>query len=189
MSIVLHYLRIFLLLGIGLLATPAHALNIFMNFPGIVGTSLDAAHTGEIVLLNWAWGVVNSGNLNLVDGGGATIEFQNFRITKEVDRASPPLALRVATGEVEDMDVVISDVVTFAGSSQDVRTATLKNVRVTSLSAVITDSGQMIETLELVADEVLFKFVTFSNTGQITSTCFRVDFLDAENSSETDCPS
>ena len=45
------------------------AVDIFIKIGDIKGESMDKAHKDEIDVLNWSWGMAQSGNMH-VGGGG-----------------------------------------------------------------------------------------------------------------------
>ena len=78
-----------------LAALPAPAaLNMFMNINGIPGESTDPAHTNQVDVLAWSWGMSQSGNF-LTSG---KVNIQDLSFTKYVDKASPLLMSRCASG-------------------------------------------------------------------------------------------
>ena len=93
-----HFFYLFLGL-IGFKATPAMAaLDMFMCIEGLEGETKDPRHPGCMDVLAWSWGASNSG---LSGGGGAgKVNFQDFSVTKYLDKASPDIMLHTANGKV-----------------------------------------------------------------------------------------
>ncbi len=61
---------------------------------------MDDSHGKEIDLLAWSWGMSQSGTFHVGAGGGAgKANFQDISITKFIDKASPTLMAKIATGE------------------------------------------------------------------------------------------
>jgi len=76
------------------------AQDIFLKIDGVPGESLDAKHAGEIQVLDWAFGVSQTGDFHLGGGGGAgKASFQDFQFVHRVDKSSPRLFLACASGE------------------------------------------------------------------------------------------
>ncbi len=77
------------------------AVDMFLDFGSMIqGESTDKAHAGTVDVLAWNWGMANSGSTHV--GSGAVTgmaSFQDLSLTKYVDRSSPALLLRCATGE------------------------------------------------------------------------------------------
>ena len=89
-----------LCLAAGLSALPVHAaLNMFLDLGSdIPGESTDPAHTNQVDVLAWSWGMSNSG---IVGGGGPSggkVNVQDLSLTKYVDKSSPLLMLNCARG-------------------------------------------------------------------------------------------
>lgn len=76
------------------------AVDMFLKLDGIDGESQDDSHGKEIDLLAWSWGMSQSGTFHAGAGGGAgKANFQDISITKYVDKASPTLMAKIATGD------------------------------------------------------------------------------------------
>jgi type VI secretion system secreted protein Hcp len=76
------------------------AVDMFLKLEGIDGEALDDKHAGEIDVLSWSWGMSNSGTFHVGGGGGAgKVNVQDINITKYVDLASTPLALKCCNGD------------------------------------------------------------------------------------------
>lgn len=74
--------------------------NIFLNVDGIKGESTDAKHKDEIEVISYSWGVSQTAGLIFGGGAGAgKAKFNEFVITKKLDKSSPKLMLTVATGK------------------------------------------------------------------------------------------
>ncbi|HEY7208418.1 MAG TPA: type VI secretion system tube protein Hcp [Gaiellaceae bacterium] len=75
------------------------ASDIFAKLGDIKGESLDDKHKDEVELLSWSWGV--SHPVAHAGGGGSAAgkpTFHDFSFTHKIDRASPVLMQRCATG-------------------------------------------------------------------------------------------
>lgn len=84
-----------------LVGLPAQAaVDMFLDLgPDIPGESTDKVHAGKVDVLAWSWGMSNSGSTHVGGGGGAgKSSFQDLSLTKYVDKASPKLMLKCATG-------------------------------------------------------------------------------------------
>jgi type VI secretion system secreted protein Hcp len=76
------------------------AVDVFLKLGDIKGESKDAAHKGEIDVLSWSWGVSQTGTMGVGGGGGAgKANFNDLSIMHSVDKASPVLMAKCATGE------------------------------------------------------------------------------------------
>jgi type VI secretion system secreted protein Hcp len=75
-------------------------VDYFLKIDGIAGESQDAKHKGEIEIESFSWGVSQTGAHAAGGGGGAgKVHFHDLTITKTVDKASPNLFLKCASGE------------------------------------------------------------------------------------------
>ena len=76
------------------------AVDMFLKLNNIDGESVDKSHAKEIDILSWSWGMSQSGTTHIAQGGGAgKVSVQDISITKYVDKASPTLMSKIATGE------------------------------------------------------------------------------------------
>lgn len=76
------------------------AADIFAKLGDIKGESLDDKHKDQIELLSWSWGVANAGTRSAGGGGGAgKPTFHDLSFTHKIDKASPALLQRCATGQ------------------------------------------------------------------------------------------
>ena len=107
--------------------------SIFARIGMIKGESQDAKHKDEIDVLSWSWGVASSGTLAQGGGGGAgKAHFQDLTFTHHVDKASPTLMTRCATGQhIKDATITVRK----AGESPvEYLVITMSDVLVTSVS-------------------------------------------------------
>jgi type VI secretion system secreted protein Hcp len=78
----------------------AAAVDYFLKIEGVDGESKDDKHKGWIELESYSFGVTNSGVMASGGGGGAgKAKFNEFTMTKLVDKSSPILMLETATGK------------------------------------------------------------------------------------------
>jgi type VI secretion system secreted protein Hcp len=76
------------------------AVDMFMKVEGISGESMDKAHSGEIDVLAWSWGVSQSGTFHMGGGGGSgKANVQDLSFTKYVDASSHALQLACLNGK------------------------------------------------------------------------------------------
>jgi len=75
------------------------AVDMFLTLDGVKGESKDQAHTQDIDILSWSWGMENSGSAH--EGGGAgsgKVTVQDVNITKYIDSSSPKIMLSCCDG-------------------------------------------------------------------------------------------
>jgi len=76
------------------------AVEYFLKLDDIEGESRDETHKKQIEIESYSWGLSQSGTMALGGGGGAgKVQFQDFHFTKKIDKSSPMLFLKCATGE------------------------------------------------------------------------------------------
>ena len=82
------------------MASAPALLDYFLKIEGIAGESMDSKHKGEIDVESWSWGANNTGSHATGSGGGAgKVQMQDFHFTMKLNKASPSLFLKCATGE------------------------------------------------------------------------------------------
>ena len=75
------------------------AVDMFLKIDGVEGESKDKAHTKQIDVLAWSWGLSNSGSAHTGGGAGSgKVNVQDVSITKWIDSASPKLVLACCEG-------------------------------------------------------------------------------------------
>jgi type VI secretion system secreted protein Hcp len=74
------------------------ASDIFAKIGDIKGESTDSKHKGEVEILSWSWGLMQTPSP--IGGGGGTgkVNFSDFHMTHRIDKASPILMKACATG-------------------------------------------------------------------------------------------
>jgi type VI secretion system secreted protein Hcp len=76
------------------------AVDYFLKIDGIEGESQDATHRGEIQLSSWSWGATNTGTMQAGGGGGGgKASMHDFSFTMPVNKATPKLMQKLASGE------------------------------------------------------------------------------------------
>jgi type VI secretion system secreted protein Hcp len=76
------------------------SVDVFLKLGDIKGESKDAKHEGEIDVLSWSWGLSQTGNVGSGGGAGAgKANFNDLNFMHALDKASPTLMLKCATGE------------------------------------------------------------------------------------------
>jgi type VI secretion system secreted protein Hcp len=76
------------------------AVDYFLKIEGIQGESKDSKHADEIDLISWSWGESQTGTMSAGGGGGAgKVAMQDFHFVMKVNKATPVLILKCASGE------------------------------------------------------------------------------------------
>lgn len=75
-------------------------MDVFLKLGDIEGEARDAAHKGEIDVLNWGWGVNQSGTMSIGGGGGSgKVNVQDLSVSKYVDTSSTNAFLKCCNGK------------------------------------------------------------------------------------------
>ncbi|AMB84272.1 Hcp1 family type VI secretion system effector [Pseudomonas agarici] len=116
------------------------AVDIFIKIGDIKGESQDEAHKDEIDVLNWSWGMSQSGNMHAGSGGGAgKVEIRDLAINKYIDKSTPNLMMYCSSGK--HIDKVRLTVRKAGGDSQvEYLVINLEEVIITSLSTGVSGS-------------------------------------------------
>src|SRR6185436_633220 len=76
------------------------AVDVFLKLGDVKGESKDSKHAGEIDVLSWSWGLSQTGTMSFGGGGGAgKANFSDLNFMHALDKASPVLMTKCATGE------------------------------------------------------------------------------------------
>ena len=76
------------------------AVDMFMKIDGISGEAKDSAHSDEIDVIAWTWGLQQSGSRHMGGGGGSgKVNVQDLSFTKYVDKSSTDLMLFCCNGK------------------------------------------------------------------------------------------
>jgi type VI secretion system secreted protein Hcp len=138
-------------------ATDARAANeLFLTWPGIIGSSTVQGHVGDIELLSYSQNASNTANQDSTGRGGTAICGQ-ITITKRIDSTSPIFLGMVLSGRRTSGPVTI----TFAKSVQDTTfyTVALRDVLPTSITqSDSTGPEKITETIVMSAVKFLFTF-------------------------------
>jgi len=84
----------------GPIPQPAAASDYLLEIDGIKGESTDKKHKDTIEISSFSWGMSQTGSFSSGGGGGAgKVSFQDLHFTTKINKASPLLAKRCATGQ------------------------------------------------------------------------------------------
>lgn len=76
------------------------AVDILLKIDGIDGESVIQDHEKEIDILDWNWGMSQSGTMHHGGGAGSgKVDIQDLSLTKYVDKSSPNLMRACCNGE------------------------------------------------------------------------------------------
>lgn len=76
------------------------ATDIHLKIEGIKGESKDAKHKDEMEITDWSWSFVQPSTMGSGGGGGAgKVTMEAIEFGKNMDLATPTLAIKCCTGE------------------------------------------------------------------------------------------
>ena len=100
------------------------AVDMFLKLNGVDGEAKDKAHTKEIDVLSWSWGMSNSGSAHVGGGAGSgKVSVQDLSVTKYLDSSSAKIMLSCCDGTHFDTAVLT---VRKAGGEKPVEYVTIK---------------------------------------------------------------
>jgi len=106
-------------------------VDYFLKLDGIDGESSDSKHKGEIEIESFSWGATNTTTSTGGSGGGAgKVQFQDIHFVSKINKASPTLFSRCATGE--HIKVATLSCRKAGGGQQEFLKITLQEVLVSS---------------------------------------------------------
>jgi type VI secretion system secreted protein Hcp len=141
------------------------AVDMFLKMEPVKGESRDSAHSKEMDVLAWSWGMSQSGTTHMGGGGGSgKVNVQDLSLTKYVDAASTYLQQACCNGQHFDEATLT---VRKAGKDPvEYIIITMKEIIVTSVSTG--GSGgedRLTENVSLNFAEVKVKYVEQSDKG------------------------
>jgi type VI secretion system secreted protein Hcp len=109
------------------------AIDTFLKLGTIKGESVVKGFEDQIQVLSWGWGMTQSGTMHTASGGGAgKVDVHDLQITKNMDAASPNLALACSKGT--HYDTAVLTMRKAGGTALEYVTLTLTDVLVSSYS-------------------------------------------------------
>ena len=142
-------------LMLGMTAPCEAALNLFLHIDGIPGDSTAVGHTADSDVSDFEFGM---------SGGGPNPSF-SLSLDKNVNIASPTLALNCANGTTNTSATVSCYRTTSGGSLALVYSIVVSNVVVTSVSTSASAGGSPAESLSLRFNWIQWTYVPSTGTG------------------------
>lgn len=106
-------------------------VDFFLKIEGVPGESTDSKHKGEIDVESWSWGATNAGDSAVRGGmGSGKVAMQDFHFVMKVNKASPKLMEKCATGEHIGKAVMVCRKA--GGEQQEFLTVTMTDLLVSS---------------------------------------------------------
>ena len=146
--------------------------DIFGKIGDIKGESNDAKHPGEIEILSYSWGVSQTGTMSFGGGGGAgKANFQDFNFMHYLDKASPVLLQRCATGEhIKEATITVRK----AGQKEPLEYLIIKlsDILVSSVSSSGTGDASTSESVTLNYAKVIVEYKPQKADGSLDAGVF-----------------
>jgi len=146
--------------------------DIFGKIGDIKGESNDAKHKDEIEILSYSWGVSQTGTMSFGGGGGAgKANFQDFNFMHYLDKASPVLLQRCATGEhIKEATITVRK----AGQKEPLEYLIIKlsDILVSSVSSSGTGDASTSESVTLNYAKVIVEYKPQKADGSLDAGVF-----------------
>ncbi len=157
---------------------PAQAGDLFLKLGNLEGESTEGKFKNWIDVLAWSWGASNNAGEAQSGGGGGKIipSFDDIKIIKGYDKASPELMVAVAQGtSYPDAELSVNR---FDGNNDllEYMKVSLENVIVSRIAIGTTDQDDNVaETLTLNFSKIEVEYTQFDEQGKQTGSfkgCF-----------------
>lgn len=147
----------------------ADAANVdyFLKIEGVDGESASEKHKGEIEILSYSWGVSQQGGGGSASGGAGAgkATFQDFTFVKNMDRSSPLLFVKAATGEHIKEVVLTGEVAGKRG--QKFMEIKMSDVLISSYKQAGSDGGVPTDSFSLNFAKIEFKYYPADKSGAL----------------------
>lgn len=146
----------------------ADAANVdyFLKIEGVDGESTSAKHKGEIEILSFSWGVSQQGSSGTGGGGGAgKATFQDISFVKNLDKSSPLLFVKTATGEHIKEVVLTGEIAGKRG--EKFLEIKMSEVLISSYQQSGSEGGVPTDTFSLNFAKIEFKYYPVDKSGSL----------------------
>lgn len=144
------------------------AVDYFLKLEGIDGESSDSKYKNHIDVESWSWGETQTGTHSGGGGGGAgKVAMQDFHFVMKVNKASPTLLLRCATGEHITKGTLICRKA--GGTQQDFLVVTMSDLLVSSFQTGGSGHSDVVPTdqISLNFSKIEMEYKTQDAKGQV----------------------
>ena len=141
------------------------AIDSFLKLGTLKGESVVKGFEDQIQILSWGWGMTQTGTTHSASGGGAgKVDVSDLQISKNVDAASPMLALACCKGTHYDSATLTMRKA--GGTALEYVTITLTDLIVTSYSVSEGGGGDVLtDTFTLNFGKYKYSFQPQDNKG------------------------
>ena len=151
--------------------------DVFLNVQGIKGESTDAAHKDWCEVLTAQWGVKQpaAGTSGERGRGAERADFMHLVVLKDVDRATPPLAVACASGRV--ISKVVAEFCRAGGTGQKLylrltlKDAYVANQRLFS-QAGKSEGASQLEEVSFSYNQIQVEYFEMTHKGKLASSPF-----------------
>ena len=149
---------------------PAAASDYLLELDGIKGESSDKKHKDTIQIESFSWGVSQQGTHSSGGGGGAgKVSFSDITVTKVVDKSSPLLFKRAATGtHIKKAQLFVRKA---GGEQQEYMKITLEDLLVSSFKTAPSKSSNSVplESVSLNFTKIEFSYAPQKPDGSLAA--------------------
>ena len=140
------------------------AIDSFLKLGTLKGESVVKGFEDQMQILSWGWGMTQTGTTHSASGGGAgKVEVHDLQFVKNIDAASPNLALSCAKGT--HYDTAVLTMRKAGGTALEYVTLTLTDVIVSSYSVSESGGDQMQDTVALNFAKFKYSYQPQDNKG------------------------
>jgi type VI secretion system secreted protein Hcp len=140
------------------------AIDSFLKLGTLKGESVVKGFEDQMQILSWGWGMTQTGTTHAASGGGAgKVEVHDLQVVKNIDAASPNLALSCAKGT--HYDTAVLTMRKAGGTALEYVTLTLTDVLVSSYSVSSGDGDQLQDTVALNFGKFKYSYQPQDNKG------------------------
>lgn len=152
------------------LEVPRHHLKIVE----VLGDARTSNHQGEIELLSWGWGEVQSGSFGTESSStsGGNLAMRDFAFTARTGLASANLMLYCSCGKPLKSAVLTCEAPKSGGGNHTYLTVTMTKVIISHYDVVVSPGQEHpVDTFQIKFEKIEFKYVPLKPDGTIGGTC------------------
>jgi len=140
----------------------------------VLGDARSVGHSGEIELLTWGWGEVQSGSFGTESSStsGGNLAMRDFAFTARTGLASANLMLYCSCGKPLKSAVMTCEQPKSGGGNHIYLTVTMTKVIISKYDVVLPpEKDYPIDTFEVKFEKIEFKYVPLKPDGTVGGTC------------------
>jgi type VI secretion system secreted protein Hcp len=140
----------------------------------VPGDARTASHSGEIELLSWGWGQVQSGSFGSESSStsGGNLAMRDFAFTATTGLASANLMLYCSCGKPLKSAVLTCEVAKSGGGTHTYLTVTMTKIIISAYDVVVSPGqNHAVDTFQIKFEKIEFKYVPLKPDGTVGGTC------------------